>query len=315
MTAKAGKFFLPFSFLAFFLFVAAPLGAQLAPATLSGAISGSSGAVPYATVTVKNTATGQSKTARTDNAGRYSVSNLAPGEYEISVTALGFSTKTAKVTLAAGEKQTLDLKLTPSLSLSSLGFSSAQTKGSAREQALLNKRSHMLQIHQKLGLITAIPMIASLVAATQAGGRHSSSTGRDVHMALGTATAGLYFATAYYAIFAPKVPGVESRGPIRFHKALAWIHGPGMILTPILGIMAEQQRNNGERVHGIAKYHGTVAIVTAIAYGLALISVTKPHWFSHAGHDAASFFHLHRHGAENAAAGAGAQRAKSYPAD
>jgi hypothetical protein len=313
MTLRAGKFFPTFIFLAFFLLVAAPLGAQAVPATLSGAITGPSGAVPYATVTVKNTVTGQSKTARTDTAGRYSVSNLAPGEYEISVTALGFSTKTAKLTLAAGGEQTLDLKLTPSLSLSSLGFSTAQTKGSAHEQALLNKRSRMLQIHQKLGLITAIPMIASLVAATQAGGRHSSATGRDVHMALGTATAGLYFATAYYAIFAPKVPGVETRGPIRFHKALAWIHGPGMILTPILGIMAEQQRNQGERVHGIAKYHGTVAVVTAIAYGVALLSVTKPTWFSHAGHDAAAIFHLHHHGSENASAGA--QPAKSYKAD
>jgi len=28
------------------------------------------------------------------------------------------------------------------------------------------------------------------------------------------------------------------RGPIRLHKTLAWIHGPAMVLTPILGGMA-----------------------------------------------------------------------------
>ncbi len=83
-----------------------------------------------------------------------------------------------------------------------------------------------------------------------------------------------YFPTAYYAIRAPRVSGTQSRGPIRVHKALAWIHGPGMILTPILGAMAYSQKNNGEKVHGIASAHAPVAIVTAGAYGAALLSVS-----------------------------------------
>ena len=87
-------------------------------------------------------------------------------------------------------------------------------------------------------------------------------------------TADLYFMTAYYAIRAPRIPGTETRGPIRLHKALAWIHGPGMILTPILGAMAFDQKSRGEKVHGIAKAHGAVAIVTAAAYGLAVVSVS-----------------------------------------
>ena len=60
----------------------------------------------------------------------------------------------------------------------------------------------------------------------------------------------------------------------RFHEAMAWIHGPGMILTPILGAMAFSQKNNGEKVHGIAAAHGPVAIVTAGAFGAALLSVS-----------------------------------------
>ena len=47
-----------------------------------------------------------------------------------------------------------------------------------------------------------------------------------------------------------------------------------MILTPILGAMAYNQRSNGEKVHGIAKAHSAVAIVTAGAYGAALLSVS-----------------------------------------
>jgi hypothetical protein len=216
------------------------------------------------------------------------------------VSAAGFTSRTETVALAAGAHRALDFALAPALSLGSLGFPVAETQGSAKEQALLNKRSHMLQIHQKLGLMTAIPLTAAVISGFHAG-RRDTGTGRDIHIALGSATAGLYFATAYYAIFAPKVPGTQTRGPIRLHKALVWIHGPGMILTPILGVMADEQLNKGERVHGIAKYHGIVAIVTAGAYGLALLSETKPGWIPGLGHDVASITPFHRRRTASAA--------------
>ena len=126
----------------------------------------------------------------------------------------------------------------------------------------------MLKIHQRLGLIDA-----------RSSGRHGHLGDRrrrqehqlrptaDAHLALGSVTGDLYFMSAYYAIRAPKIPGTKTRGPIRLHKALAWIHGPGMILTPILGAIAFDQKSHGEKVHGIASAHGAVAIVTAAAYG------------------------------------------------
>jgi hypothetical protein len=306
MNARAARLFLGLGIFALF-FLPGSLRAQALPATLTGTVTGPSKAViANATVSVKNVATNQSVATKTNTSGAYTLPNLAPGDYEISVSADGFNPLTMKVTLAAGARHTTDLQLTPTISLSSLGFSTGEVKGNPKEQALLNKRSRMLQIHQKLGLITFFPMVASLAAATQAGGRHNTgSVGRDVHMALGSATAGLYFATAYYAMFAPKVPGVESRGPIRFHKAMAWIHGPGMILTPILGAMADSQRSQGERLHGIAKYHGQVAIVTAVAYGLALLSETKPNWIPGLGHHFAALLPFHHHQADlNASDGA-----------
>ena len=158
--------------------------------------------------------------------------------------------------------------------LEDLGLSPDQTRGSAQDQARLDKRSHMLKIHQRLGLITTIPLLATVITGSQAGGKTSSSTSRDLHAALGSVTTGLYLTTAYFSIFAPRVPGTTTRGPIRLHKALAWIHGPGMILTPILGVMAYEQRNRGEKVHGIASAHGAVAVTTAAAYGLAILSVS-----------------------------------------
>ena len=159
-------------------------------------------------------------------------------------------------------------------SLGDLGLSPDQTQGSAQEQARLDKRSHMLKMHQRFGLITTAPLVTTVLVSGLAGGKSTSSAGRDLHAVLGTATAGLYLTTAYYAIFAPKIAGTPTRGPIRLHKSLAFIHVPGMILTPILGAIAFDQKSRGEKVHGIASAHGAVGAVTAVAYGLAILSVS-----------------------------------------
>jgi hypothetical protein len=157
-------------------------------------------------------------------------------------------------------------------SLQDLGFDPAQARGDAEAQARLDKRTHMLKVHQTLGLITLVPLIATVFAGGNAG-EHGSQSARNLHGALGIVTAGLYITTASYAIRAPSIPGMEVRGPIRVHKALAWVHGAGMILTPILGAMARSQLNSGEKVHGIAAAHSAVAYVTVAAYAVAIGSV------------------------------------------
>jgi Carboxypeptidase regulatory-like domain len=294
MNSTTAKFVFGAGILLVSLMISPPLRAQVVGGALSGTITDPSGkAVPSAIVSIRNVATGQSTNTETDSTGVYNVPNLGPGDYEISVSANGFSKSVARVTIAAGTKQTLNLTLGEALSLGSLGFSPTQTRGNAQEQARLDRRSHMLQVHQRLGLITTIPLIATVISGGFAGGRTTSSTDRDLHAALGSATAGLYFATAYYAIFAPKIPGTKAEGPIRLHKALAWIHGPGMILTPILGEMAFSQKSQGEKVHGIARYHGEVAIVTAAAYGAAILSVSiKSGSVSRTAHRVARALHL-----------------------
>ncbi len=173
------------------------------------------------------------------------------------------------------------------LSLQDLGFDSSQTQSNAALQARLNKRTRMLKIHQKLGVITLAPLLATLFVASGAKSHHDhgsstviitppSDANVDLHIALGSLTAGLYGATAYYAIFAPKIKGTPTRGAIRVHKYLTFIHGPGMILTPILGEMALSQEEKGQKVHGIAAAHGDVAIITALAYTAAIVSVSWP---------------------------------------
>lgn len=273
--------------------------AQVASATISGTVTSAAGAsVANASVSVKNIASGELTEAHTDTAGKYAVKNLLPGDYEVAVSAPGFSLKTSKVTLRQSATATVDFSLLASSSagapsLSDLGFPSGETKANPQEQARLDKRSHMLQMHQRLGLITTVPLVATVITGAMAGGKSTSSTDRDLHAALGATTAGLYIATAYYAIFAPKIPGTKTEGNIRLHKAMAWIHGSGMVLTPILGAMAFNQKSKGEKVHGIAQYHSEVAIVTAAAYGVAILSVTlKSGSASRSAHKVAAAFGL-----------------------
>jgi len=255
------------------LLLSLPSLAQDSGTTLSGTVTDASGkTVPGATIAIRNMATGQATEVRADSAGAYTVSNLTPGEYELSVSAPGFSTAATKASIASSGAQTLNLTLRGLLSVEELGFPLAQAHGSAADQALLDKRSHMLKLHQRYGLIAVAPLVATVLLGGGAAERNGSVGSRNIHAALGLTSFGFYSVSAYYAIAAPKIPGTVTRGNIRLHKALAWVHGAGMILTPVLGGMAYEQRKRGETVHGIAKAHGGVAVATVVAYGAAILT-------------------------------------------
>lgn len=164
-------------------------------------------------------------------------------------------------------------------SLDDLGLTPAQTKPDPDMQARLDRRTHMLKVHQELGLYTVIPIVAACISgagATPDHNNYTSTTSRDVHVAIGGVAIGMYALTASYAIRAPRVPDGPTRGGIKIHKYLIWIHAPGMILTPILGTMAFNDIANGHKPSGIEQYHSAVALTTAIAYGASIIAVTWP---------------------------------------
>jgi Carboxypeptidase regulatory-like domain len=151
--------------------------AQVARAMLSGTVTDFSGKVAAdAGISAKNIVSGQSTETRTDSAGVYNIPNLVPGDYEVSVSAEGFSTNVAKVTITQGTKQTMNLTLGGVLSLGDLGFSPAQTQGSAEDEARLNKRSHMLKIHQRLGMIDTKYDQVALQQTTQGNETRKSGT-------------------------------------------------------------------------------------------------------------------------------------------
>ena len=269
MNSKAATFGARAGVVLLWTLLAISLQAQAPAAVLSGTVTDPAGkAVAGARVSAKNTVTGSATEAVTDSAGHYDGLSLPPGDYEVSVAAPGFSTTITRLTVTTGGRQTVNLNLRGQISLEDIGF--AQAQGSAADQARLDKRSHMLKLHQTYGLIATIPLVATVISGGGATGRDTSSGSRNLHAALGLTSFGLYSISAYYAIAAPRIAGTKTSGNTKWHKALAWVHGAGMILTPALGAMAYDQKRKGEEVHGIAKAHGGVAVATVVAYAVAM---------------------------------------------
>src|SRR5215469_963740 len=110
MKTKATQFVLLTSILALSFLIARPLHAQVAGATLSGTITDpQGGAVPNAKIIAKNTGTGLATETNSNTAGAYTIPNLIPGDYQVAVSASGFTTALAKVTLTVGAKQEMNI--------------------------------------------------------------------------------------------------------------------------------------------------------------------------------------------------------------
>jgi hypothetical protein len=137
-------------------FLCMPMWSQIVGGTLSGTITDTSGgAVPSATVSIKNVATGVVTNVTTNSQGIYNAPNLLPGTYETKVTATGFDTKSVSgIILTVGAQQVLNFSMkvgtiteqvqvsdiTPDLQLVSSTISNAVNSNTVRELPL-NGRS------------------------------------------------------------------------------------------------------------------------------------------------------------------------------
>lgn len=97
----------------FLLTLPQPVSAQsLISGDIAGTVSDPSGAaIPNATVTIKNNATGLTKTVKTGGAGEYHIGLLPPGEYTVSMAAPNFQTAQLTTTVSVGQAATANAML------------------------------------------------------------------------------------------------------------------------------------------------------------------------------------------------------------
>src|SRR5258708_15643230 len=145
-----------FILLAIGLFGTGRTYAQVAGAMLKGTVPDATGAtVTKAQFTITDVATGLAPNVTSDASGPYPAVNLRPGDYQVRVTATGFSVEVrSSITLTVGAQQVLDIALrvgqmsqvvevageAPTVELASSEISAEITSATVRELPL-NGRS------------------------------------------------------------------------------------------------------------------------------------------------------------------------------
>ena len=101
------------AFAALIVLLRAPATAQSCRATIVGRVSDSAGlSVPRAAVSVINTETQIKSEIYTDNSGNFALTELPPGNYDLSVTASGFGPfQRRSIVLAVGQRANVDVQL------------------------------------------------------------------------------------------------------------------------------------------------------------------------------------------------------------
>src|SRR5213592_2050029 len=87
--------------------------AQVSTATIAGVVQDASGAViPGVSITAKNVETGVTRTATTDEGGRYTIPELTLGDYEMEAQLPGFQTEVRTgITITVGREAVVNLAL------------------------------------------------------------------------------------------------------------------------------------------------------------------------------------------------------------
>src|SRR5215470_17877978 len=90
-----------------------PASAQVSTATIAGVVQDASGAViPGVSIAAKNVETGVTRTATTDEGGRYTVPELTLGDYEVQAQLPGFQTEVRSgITLSVGRAAVVNFAL------------------------------------------------------------------------------------------------------------------------------------------------------------------------------------------------------------
>jgi hypothetical protein len=133
------------------LAMAGPVAAQQTDARIVGIVTDPNGGVlPGAAVTVVNSSTGAVRSAVSDAQGRYTVTNLTPGTYQVLVELSGFAPSRQNITVALGDTRTVEA------ALALAGVAEAVTV--AGEAAVLDTTSARIGVNVSPEEMTSLPV-------------------------------------------------------------------------------------------------------------------------------------------------------------
>jgi hypothetical protein len=133
----------------------------------------------------------------------------------------------------------------------------------------LSLRRTMLVAHQIGGFVTLGSMITAVYFGQKIiDGNRGYTTNHQIFV---TTTIISYSATGLLAVLSPP-PMIrrDEASTTTLHKALAWVHFTGMVLTPILGSMISRRATSSQ----VAHFHQISAYTTTAALAASLIVIT-----------------------------------------
>ena len=149
-----------------------------------------------------------------------------------------------------------------------------------------DERNHKLVMHKHMAGVTLGLVAASILTAVLAkkgvdddraarGGRmdRSDADNFNLHVMTAGLTLASYLATAYFSMSAPKADVMMDSEKVKWHKRLAFVHMPAMILGPILGLKAINDYKKGKNPSGIAKLHRPLMLAGAAALVGAAVTI------------------------------------------
>jgi hypothetical protein len=136
---------------AFAWMLATPVAAQQTESRIAGRVTDPNGGVlPGVTVTAMSTQTGAVRTVVTDDTGRYTITNLSAGAYEVVTDMAGFAREKKTLALGVGETKPVDF----ALSLASL----SETVTVSSEVSVLDTASARIGVNVSPEEIASLPV-------------------------------------------------------------------------------------------------------------------------------------------------------------
>jgi hypothetical protein len=153
----------------------------------------------------------------------------------------------------------------------SMGIASPLTPESRKSE--LKLRRTMLVAHEVSGFVTLGLMVTTVYYGQKLINDVGNRALTNKHVQFVDATIATYSITALLSLLSP--PPVIRRDEIStvsIHRALAWVHVTGMILTPIIAAIANKGR--GATDASTLRIHQVSAYITTAAFAASMIVIT-----------------------------------------